>query len=509
MVGPRHRVLLVLGWGLVGCGDAPNPHHKPAPDSASPDTDAPAHTDTGEPGVRITDHRVGDVARMVTAKQVSITTDHAADIELRCVSDQAFEEDHVLTSVTAATTHQLELTGLLPDTRYTCIATAARAGAVDEADLELTTAPLPFAPLEVTVSGESGIPGEGAYSVLSHWSDTVSHQVLILDWKARVRWYWNIPDRAGIGVEAAITPDGNILVGGGFRDGLAPTVLAPSGDELWVGPPPTSNNAYHHDVQLTPDGSVLTLSKSRNTDGVRSWQGFRVELVDQQTDEVTWQWDSQRAVDEGLLPVRGPGDSNDLYHANGIGWLDDAYGSGILVSLPRVNAIYRIAYPSGEVAWRLGPRGDFALLDPYGDPITDDSLWFYGQHAPQLQDGRILIYDNGTKRPRHFYSRALEMQLDETSLTATATWQYLQGGWWETTFGSVDWLDGDHVLIGQGHDDRSAATPNFRSAVIQVDRATKQVVHEIRFERSDSGIYRAHRIDGCAIFHNRAYCPDS
>jgi len=70
------------------------------------------------------------------------------------------------------------------------------------------------------------------------------------------------------------------------------------------------------------------------------------------------------------------------------------------------------------VEWRLGgPGSTFAFPDP-----TDR---FYGQHsASELPNGHMLLFDNGNYRPECQYSRALELALDFSTMTARKVWQY-------------------------------------------------------------------------------------
>ena len=78
---------------------------------------------------------------------------------------------------------------------------------------------------------------------------------------------------------------------------------------------------------------------------------------------------------------------------------------------------FNIDRATGDVLWRLGLDGDFALAG-----ATD---WFFHQHSPQWQpDGRLLLYDNAVGNPalpmgQTPHSRAKIFELDETTMTAT------------------------------------------------------------------------------------------
>ena len=108
----------------------------------------------------------------------------------------------------------------------------------------------------------------------------------------------------------------------------------------------------------------------------------------------------------------------DYLHANSLAWDRDG---GIVVSARNINTIFKIDYPSGDVAWRLGgyqaQRSDFALAN---DPLNGFS---YQHSANVLPNGNLLLFDNGNNRPdRH--SRAAEYRIDMEKKTATLVWSY-------------------------------------------------------------------------------------
>jgi hypothetical protein len=100
---------------------------------------------------------------------------------------------------------------------------------------------------------------------------------------------------------------------------------------------------------------------------------------------------------------------------------------------------YQNGAGSGNVLWRLGQGGDFALAG--GDP----SQWFYAQHFPSLlsADGSqatLAVFDNGNLRIMDSqgttcgeppapacYSRATIFQFDQSTMQAQLQWQYSPG----------------------------------------------------------------------------------
>src|SRR4029077_16370858 len=111
---------------------------------------------------------------------------------------------------------------------------------------------------------------------------------------------------------------------------------------------------------------------------------------------------------------------------------------------------------TGDVLWRLGNEGDFALTG--GDP----SQWFYFQHFPELVDQNgsqetLAIWDNGNDRvldgagdecgttgQPDCYSRATVFQIDESTKIATLLWEDLPG-YYSFWGGSINQLGNDNV----------------------------------------------------------------
>ncbi|MEA2263451.1 MAG: arylsulfate sulfotransferase [Acidobacteriaceae bacterium] len=96
---------------------------------------------------------------------------------------------------------------------------------------------------------------------------------------------------------------------------------------------------------------------------------------------------------------------------------------------------YRDGQGSGNVVWRLGPGGDFALKNG-----TDPTDWFYAQHGPSFFSTNtsgvfsLGVMDNGNDRklatavvcgqangPACQYSTVPVLQVDEGAKIATLT----------------------------------------------------------------------------------------
>ena len=139
---------------------------------------------------------------------------------------------------------------------------------------------------------------------------------------------------------------------------------------------------------------------------------------------------------------------------------------------------------------------------------ADEADWFYWPHAPEVDGTRVLFYDNRNPRPNSETSRAAEFTLDPVAGTAELTWEWTERNFREQAWGDVDRLPSDDVLVTIAHCETcELSDPQGRSAVVEVDRASGDVLWRLTWPDADDGIYRADRIDGCDAFANRRYCP--
>jgi arylsulfate sulfotransferase len=120
---------------------------------------------------------------------------------------------------------------------------------------------------------------------------------------------------------------------------------------------------------------------------------------------------------------------------------------------------YQNGTGTGNIIWRLGYQGDFALVSP---TLAD---WFYMQHYPNIlseSNGVITfaIFDNGDDRIVDSqgdicgtagqivcYSRAVVMDVDELNKTATVRYQHTlsQYSFWG---GSVQLMPNENYVAG-------------------------------------------------------------
>lgn len=424
----------------------------------------------------------------------------SAQVDLVCTLATDSDEVHRASSE-ADLCHELDLHGLLADRDYRCELTSLTASET----LQVRTAAVVEHIPETVIVEHDEARRTGTYTLVSHLEKTAEPnqlKLLILDPQGRVRWSHFMTSGTSGDLDAQYLGDGRIFYGG--AGGVVPTIVKLSGTTEWIGPSPSTEGKPHHHVELLDSGDVLMLSTLGNTDEIGEFTGFAAEQVDLYAATVRWTFDSQVAVDAGQLSRLD--DDRDPWHPNALVPWSDSDGDGLLVSLYELRQIARLDPVTSTILWRLGPEGDFTLLDADGVPL-EESDWFRASHAPEVSGDALLVYDNGVSGEG---SRIVEYTLDVDNRLAHETWSWSEPGWQEPIWGDVDDLGNGHLLITRGHCEECAgANAESRSEILELDRATGDVVWRVRFPHADDGLYRAERIDGCELFANEKYCAAS
>ena len=209
---------------------------------------------------------------------------------------------------------------------------------------------------------------------------------------------------------------------------------------------------FHHDLLLLPNGHWIGLGNILKAfTNLPGYPGVTNVLSDALVDvdpagNVVWAWSAFDHLDinrqpMGLLPFTAAGVTGaDWTHSNALQYTADG---NLLLSMRAQFWILKIDYEngagSGDILWRLGSQGDFALSG--GDP----SDWFYAQHDPVITNENgsqmtLSIWDNGNLRPNaggtscnqyqytqplSCYSRATIFQIDQDTKVANLVWQDL------------------------------------------------------------------------------------
>jgi arylsulfate sulfotransferase len=266
-----------------------------------------------------------------------------------------------------------------------------------------------------------------------------------------------------------------------------------------------SVTVFHHDAIVLPNGDWVAIAQVDKdfTDlpgypGTIDVEGDSIIDVDP-SGNVAWAWLAFDHLDVNRHLFGLP----DWTHSNALVYTPN--DGNLLLSMRNQSWILKIDYENGlgtgDILWRLGNQGDFALSG--GDPKD----WFYGQHFPSVLatsglKTTLAVFDDGDQRfldesgdlcglpgNEPCYSRATIFQIDENAKTASLDWQFSPGLY---TFwgGSINQLPNGNVEF-----DLSEPFPQdpTSSQVMEVSQTPNpEVVWQMNIEGGNA--YRAYRI---------------
>jgi hypothetical protein len=170
-----------------------------------------------------------------------------------------------------------------------------------------------------------------------------------------------------------------------------------------------------------------------------------LQEIDLKTGLVMYEWHSLDHVplsnSYASAAPTSKGEPFDYFHINSI---DTELDGDLLVDSRNTWAAYDVDPKTGQVRWELGGRHSSFELGPGASPA-----W---QHdARQQPDGAITFFDNGAFPAVHPQSRAIELALDPTSMTATLVRSYEhQNALVAGSQGNVQALQNGDWMVGWG-----------------------------------------------------------
>lgn len=279
---------------------------------------------------------------------------------------------------------------------------------------------------------------------------------------------------------------------------------------------PTS---FHHDVLPLANGHILAIVNStKNFTNLPGYPGTINVLGDgivdlDQNFNPVWAWNGFDWLDinrhlEGLP---------DWTHSNAL--LYSPSDGDLLLSIRHQSWLIKIDYNNGtgagDILWRLGYQGDFALTVD-GIPSDDPSEWFSFQHDPSLlsQNGpqdNLAIWDNGDNRVLNAetgevcedpqsgytlpscYSRATLFQVDESAMVANLSWAD-KVSYYSTFGGNINQFSNGNVEF----DSNGMAlppSPQVASIIEEVtDTSSPQIVWQMEISPTGATAYRGYRV---------------
>ncbi|MEM9465559.1 MAG: aryl-sulfate sulfotransferase [Actinomycetota bacterium] len=521
----RRPLLALATLALIaGSCSADDPEPEAAPDETASSSAPESTTTTAEPDPEpeavefelavdaVVAERVGLAATVTVSANVPVT------VRLEAVSD----DGHTITSPpTAATTtdHVLPFLGMRADRTYALSAVAFDTDGTElgRATTDITSGPLiPAVPDFVFESDPDRVqPGLTfiEFAELGFGEQVEPGTGFVVDEDGEVVWFY---DAAEMLTSIRLLGDGTFVTNVGqpstrtvHLDFLGGELgrwhypgEADEGIEIAVDEPARTP---HHDVEFLPNGNLLSLAMIEHPvdEALRQelcpgddneWRAISDLIVEVEPDtgRVVRTWDLWDVIDIAELPGTGLCDIQNLFstettrdwsHANAATY--DPVRDQVIVSVRHTDQVIAFEHPDREgritdVAWILGAGG---TLSVDGEPT-------YHQHAPQiLENGNLLVYDNGNTRPGaedtggfgqtpdpdapEPYTRVVEYELDPDAGTARQVWEYRTIDPFDDTLlfsrfvGDANRLPNGNVLINHGGITNASAPVDV--LVIEVD----------------------------------------
>lgn len=408
---------------------------------------------------------------------ITLTTNELTQIALT-ISD-GVRIWNVLAEPNYRTVHRVLVLGVHPNVANTIRVTARdQAGNLTTWPTTLTfvTPPLPasFPPMTTTASFPTRMePGvtlfQARFTSPQGPQGPAGTYMIMLDSAGEVIWF--LEASYDIGLVTRMRNGHLLAIVGGFVPGAAAVEMDMLGNAVrtWsasglASPPPgtipVATHTFHHELRELPENEVadfLTLSTE-----IRVYPNYPADEVNTSNTTPTanvigdkiveFKRDGTIVRETKLLDVLDPyrivygslatfyntlypgSQTKDWGHGNAV--LLDQSDNTYVMSLRHQDAVVKIKRDTGQLVWICGPHERWNapwsnyLLTPVGSPFE----WNYHQHDPEINRlGNIVMFDNGNYRvtpptppgpTSSFYSRAVEYDIDATSMTIEQKWFY-------------------------------------------------------------------------------------
>lgn len=281
-------------------------------------------------------------------------------------------------------------------------------------------------PIGLTHSDPAAWPG---YTL---FCSVVGHHATLVDMTGQIVHQWHHPE----GIQhLKLLDTGNLLIqtcplkdaGGREKSGGsagAMLELTPDGSVVWE----HRDIAQHHDYVRLPNGNTVYLAwepipleisaqiqggHAHEEDPEYMW-GDVVREIDATGNQVKeWRsWEHLDFAEDVICPLES---HKEWTHANSLEVLDDG---NWLISFRLTNTVVIVDSDSGEIVWRWGPNQSAENHDPKRWGPSELS---HQHNAQMLDNGNILVFDNGCHRKRGpAFSRIVEINKD----TREFVWSY-------------------------------------------------------------------------------------
>lgn len=267
-------------------------------------------------------------------------------------------------------------------------------------------------------------------------NDAGENRVFLMDKNAVIRYEWELSK--GIGNDAKLLPNGQLLailqadkqsIALGGQGGVI-QLIENDGSISWNFEYSEENYITHHDVELLPNGNVLSMvwERKTTTDALDNGSNHNGELfpeaiieINPATNEIVWEWhswdhliqdldadkanygvvaDSPQLIDINYVTIA----NGDIMHANGIAY--DETKDIIYLSVNFYSEVWVIDHSTTTEQAATNNGGTYGkggdLLYRFGNPEAHQGSGtriFNNNHFPNLldgeHDGNMLIFSNG------------------------------------------------------------------------------------------------------------------
>jgi hypothetical protein len=297
-----------------------------------------------------------------------------------------------------------------------------------------------------------------AFAGLNLYTSGHGPEALLMDMDGRILHRWSRPARdawsgkkltrsgATYFRRAFLLENGDLLA---IFEGIGIVKLDADSNLIWARPEPGSGDpAGHHDIEVQPNGDLLTLTRKPR---VIPWMGAGKPVLEDfvtvydRDGNTRLQISLAEAFERGPhrdLLARGRHRTGDVFHTNSVHLLDGSVAhvnrhfdpGNVLLSIRHLDALAVLDPTSRTVVW--ASQGDFKL-----------------QHDAQvLANGSLLLFDNGTQKRRR--SRAVELDPG----TLEERWRYDGSDadpLWSKSCGTVQRLANGNTLITESDNGRA------------------------------------------------------
>jgi arylsulfate sulfotransferase len=288
----------------------------------------------------------------------------------------------------------------------------------NDADQTFTTSSIPAAQLPtITATTTAGMTPQSGVELLD-LANVGPSPVVISDLSGNVLWAYT--GETGVGVNPVkLLPNGHFLINfsNALLDGSGSILreVDLTGAQIWQMTAADLNAALaaatctgcnitvvgtHHDFVILPNGHLIVIAAQQQQKVI---SGITVTvtgdvLIDlDENHKPVWLWNEFDHLDINRQPMGFP----DWTHTNAV--IYSADDGNLIVSIRHQNWLVKVDYANGagtgDIIWKLGYQGDFALIGG-----TDPTDWFYAQHGPSFVSTNttgkfsLTLFDNGNDR---------------------------------------------------------------------------------------------------------------